>query len=95
MSATAVQALLKVPGMLLLLALLTLVCATNSLRGDTLLRRSHICSVGLRSSSEATISWVAMSGFHWRAEQRRWLQVASMGHQHKGRQGQQEGVAAS
>jgi hypothetical protein len=36
--------------------------------------RSHICNVGLRSSSLATTSWVATSGFHCRTEQRRWLQ---------------------
>mmetsp|Transcript_14619 Transcript_14619/g.36386 ORF Transcript_14619/g.36386 Transcript_14619/m.36386 type:complete len:490 (-) Transcript_14619:471-1940(-) len=46
---------------------------TNSLRGDTLLRRSHICSVGDLSSSDATTSCVATSGFHCRADARRVL----------------------
>ena len=49
-------------------------CPTNSLSGDTEFRRSHIWSVGERSSSEATISCVATSGFHWRTDARRWLQ---------------------
>ena len=35
-----------------------------------LFRRSHTCSVGERSSSEAVMSWVATSGFQARAEQR-------------------------
>lgn len=45
-------------------------CPWNSLMGDTLLRRSHSCRLGDMSSSEATISCVATSGFHCTTEQR-------------------------
>mmetsp|Transcript_24380 Transcript_24380/g.43411 ORF Transcript_24380/g.43411 Transcript_24380/m.43411 type:complete len:202 (+) Transcript_24380:2555-3160(+) len=50
-----------------------LVCADNSCSGDMLFRRSQSCSVVERSSSDATTNWVAMLGFHCRAEQRRRL----------------------
>lgn len=53
----------------------TLVWPTNSFSGDTLLRRSHICSVGERSSSDATTSCVATSGFHCRMDARRRLRA--------------------
>lgn len=42
----------------------------NLRAGEMLLRRSHTCSVGERSSSEAVMSWVATSGFHANAEHR-------------------------
>mmetsp|Transcript_13317 Transcript_13317/g.48470 ORF Transcript_13317/g.48470 Transcript_13317/m.48470 type:complete len:274 (+) Transcript_13317:1486-2307(+) len=48
-----------------------LVCPTNSFSGEMELRRSHTCSAGERSSSEATMSCVARSGCHCMAEQRR------------------------
>ena len=41
---------------------------TNSLAGEMELRRSHICSDGDLSSSDATMSCVATSGFHCIAE---------------------------
>mmetsp|Transcript_26313 Transcript_26313/g.84185 ORF Transcript_26313/g.84185 Transcript_26313/m.84185 type:complete len:662 (-) Transcript_26313:135-2120(-) len=50
-----------------------LVCPTSSLRGEMELRRSHTCRVGERSSSDATMSCVAASGFHWSAEHLRRL----------------------
>eukprot|EP00955_Chlamydomonas_euryale_P022719 240126-Chlamydomonas_euryale.AAC.2 len=47
---------------------------TNSLSGPELLRRSHICSVALRSSSPATMSCVATSGFQASTDARLTLQ---------------------
>lgn len=62
----------------------TLVWPTNSLSGDTLLRKSHICSVGERSSSDATTSCVATSGFHCRMDARRRLRAQTVTeHDHK------------
>ena len=46
----------------------------SSRSGDTLLRRSHSCSVGDVSSSEPTISCVATSGFHCSTDVRFGLQ---------------------
>ena len=46
-------------------------CPTNSRAGEMELRRSQICRDGERSSSDATMSCVATSGFHCSAEHRR------------------------
>jgi hypothetical protein len=48
-----------------------LLCPTNSLAGDMEFRKSQICSEHERSSSDATMSCVATSGFHCIALQRR------------------------
>ena len=48
-------------------------CPWNSRAGEMEFRRSHTWSVGERSSSEATMSCVATSGFHCSAEHRRRL----------------------
>ena len=45
-----------------------LLCPCISINGDTELRRSQSCSAGDASSSEATTSCVATSGFHATAE---------------------------
>mmetsp|Transcript_27610 Transcript_27610/g.65510 ORF Transcript_27610/g.65510 Transcript_27610/m.65510 type:complete len:216 (+) Transcript_27610:188-835(+) len=45
-------------------------CPASSFSGETLFLKSHSCSVGERSSSDATTSCVATSGFHCSAEQR-------------------------
>jgi hypothetical protein len=53
-------------------------------RGDCGARKQalvHTCKEGERSSSDATMSWVATSGFHCKVEQRRRL-VGSVKLQH-------------